>query len=163
MTFRIIVILSCAALTLVSSAVASAAATPVITDTEIPLHSLGVDPMLYDACGFEVEVLNEGRIRTIEYSDGSAQRHSHQTFLWQANGLTLREPVNFSIMLAQDGSRTYRGTVFNLHVPGVGPAIVEAGIAEFGPDGGVVRIAGLHQVLEGPANVEAVCSYFAGA
>ena len=75
MTFRIIVILSCAALTLASAAVASAAATPVITDTEIPLHSLGPDPMLSDACGFEVEVLNEARIRTIEYSDGSAQRH----------------------------------------------------------------------------------------
>ena len=92
MTFRIIVILSCAALTLVTSAVAAAAATPVITDTETPLHSLGIDPMLYDACGFEVEVLNEGRVRTIEYTDGSALRHSHQTFLWQANGLTLREP-----------------------------------------------------------------------
>ena len=51
--------------------------------------------------------------------------------------------MNFSITLGQNGSRTYRGTVFNLHVPGVGPAIVEAGIAEFGPDGGVVRISGL--------------------
>jgi hypothetical protein len=46
--------------------------------------------MLSDACGFEVAVLNEGRIRTIEYSDGSAQSHHHETFLWQANGLALR-------------------------------------------------------------------------
>jgi hypothetical protein len=33
----------------------------------------------------------------------------------------------------------------------------------FGPDGEIVRLAGLHQVLEGQTNAQAICDYLAAA
>ena len=158
MNLRMVVLGCCAALTLGAAAVASAAA-PVITDTDVALHSLGADPVVSDACGFEVEVLNEGRVRTLEYEDGSAQEQHHETFYWQANDRTLTERVNFSLTRGGDELR-FRGTVFHLVVPGAGPVLVEAGLAVFGPNGAILKLAGLHQVLEGPANLQALCDYF---
>jgi len=160
MTFRMLVLTCCAALGLAGAAVASAAE-PVITDTHVALHSLGADPFMSDVCGFDVEVLNEGRLRLIEYSDGSALSRHQETFYWQANGRTLTERISFSIGIGTDGTTAFRGTVFHLVVPGVGPALVEAGTAVFGPGGEIVRLAGLHQVLEGPANPQAICDYLA--
>jgi hypothetical protein len=158
MTLRMLVLTCCAVLGLGGAAIASAAA-PVISDTDIPLHSLGLDPFMSDVCGFDVEVLNEGRIRTIEYSDGSTQSHHQDTFYWRANGRSLTERTSFSI--ADDETLTFRGTVFHLVVPGSGPALVEAGIAVFGPDGEILRLAGLHQVIEDTGNPQAVCDYLA--
>ena len=160
MTFRMLVLTCCAALGVLGAAVASAAG-PVITDRDITLRSLGSDPFLSEVCDFDVEVLNEGRIRTIEYSDGSSLSHHNETYYWQANGRSLTERVSFSMMRGKDETLSFRGTVFHLVVPGVGPALVEAGMAVFGPNGDIVRLAGLHQVLEGPANPEAVCDYLA--
>jgi hypothetical protein len=152
----------CITLVTLGSAALASAASPQITDVEVPLHSLGLDPFVSDLCGFDVEVLNEGRIRTIEYSDGSSQSHRQNTFYWSANGRSLTERTSFT--LAGDGETlTFRGTVFHLVVPGVGPALVEAGLAIFGPNGEVVRLAGLHQVLEPTGNPEAVCDYLAAA
>src|SRR5262245_22053815 len=101
MSLRIVVLGCCAALTLGAAAAASAAA-PVVTDTDIALHSLGADPVVSDACGFEVEVKNEGRIRTLEYEDGSSQEQHHETFYWEANDRTLTERVNFSMTRGGD-------------------------------------------------------------
>jgi hypothetical protein len=161
MRLRMLVLTCCAALGLGGAAIASAAA-PVISDQDIPLHSLGVDPFLSEVCGFDVEVLNQGRIQTIEYSDGSSQSHHQDTFYWRANGRSLTERTSFTI--SDDGEAlTFRGTVFHLVVPGRGPALVEAGLAVFGPGGEIVRLAGLHQVLEGTGNPQAVCDYLAAA
>ena len=160
MNLRMFLLGCCAALALGVATVASAAA-PVVTDTGIALHSLGADPVVSDACGFDVEVLNEGRIRTLEYADGSIQQHHQETFYWQANDRALTERVSFT--MTRNGSETaFRGTVFHVVVPGVGPVLVEAGQAVFGPNGAIVRIAGLHQVLEGAANPQALCDYLSG-
>lgn len=157
---RMLVLVCSAALALVA-ATAAPAAQPQITDLTIPPHSLGLDPFLSDVCGFDVEVLNEGSIRRIEYSDGSSLSQHNETYYWQGNGRTLVERVSFSMARPGDGTTTFRGTVFHLIVPGVGPALVEAGQAVFGPNGDVIRLDGLHQVLEGPSNLEAVCGYLA--
>lgn len=161
MTARVLLGLCVSAIALVSTTVASAGA-PEITDIDVPLHSLGADPFVSDVCGFEVEVFNQARIRIIEFSDGTSQSHHHETYYWRANGMSLTERVNFTIALDEDETLTFRGAVFNLHVPGVGVAMVEAGTVVFGPDGGVVRLAGLHQVLDGTANVPALCDYLSG-
>jgi len=159
MTFRIVAYLCVAALSLVVATTATAAK-PQITDITRDLESLGPDPFLSNVCGFDVEVLNEARIRIIEYSDGTAQSHHHETYYWRANGKSLTENVNFTIAFGADESETYRGTVFNLHVPGVGPVLVEAGLAVFGRDGSI-RLAGLHQVLDGTSKPQAVGDYLA--
>ena len=162
MNARILVGVCIAALAL-ALATAATAAKPQITDITRDLVSLGADPFLSDVCGFDVEVSNEARIRIIELSDGTAQSHHHETYYWRANGKSLTEPVNFTIAFGEDEMETYRGTVFNIVVPGAGPVLKEAGVAVFARDGSIVRLAGLHQVLEGSSNPEAVCDYLAAA
>ena len=152
---RMLVLLCAAAAALGTAAVASGAQ-PVITDSTVPLHSLGIDP-ISDLCGFDVELWNEGQIRTIAYSDGTVASHHHERYYWKANGRTLTESDDFTITDRGD-SLTFRGTVFNVHVPGVGVALVEAGLAVF-ENGALVRMEGLHQVLDGSANAQAVCDY----
>ena len=136
------------------------AAEPVVTDIDIPLTSLGVDPVVSSLCGFDVEIFQEGRVRVIDFSDGTRQLSSHKTFYWTANGKSLAERTNHTIVFDADESTAFRGTVFNLVVPGVGPALKESGLFAFDSDGNV-RIAGLHQVLEGTDNLPALCGYFA--
>ncbi|MGH3136903.1 MAG: hypothetical protein ACRDPV_10480 [Gaiellaceae bacterium] len=161
MNARILVGLCFAALAL-AVATAATAAKPQITDINRELQSLGVDPFLSEECGFDVDVLNEARIRIIEFSDGTAQSHHHETYYWRANGKSLTEPVNFTIAFGEDETETYRGTVFNLVVPGAGPVLKEAGLAVFARDGSIVRLAGLHQVLDETSNPGAICDYLTG-
>ena len=80
---------------------------------------MGPDPFLSGTCGFDVEVLNEARIRIVEFSK-TAQSHHHETYYWQANGRSLTEHVNFTIVFGPDESMGFHGAVFNLHVPGSG-------------------------------------------
>lgn len=159
MTARALLSLCVAMIAFASTTVASAGA-PQITDIDVPLHSLGPDPFLSAECGFDINVSNEGRIRVIQYSDGTRQSHHHETFYWTANGVSLVEHVNFTIAAGEDDV-TFRGAVFNLHVPGAGVGMVEAGNVVFGPNG-ITHIAGLHQVLNETVNVEALCDYLAG-
>lgn len=160
MNARVLLCFCFTALSLVL-ATAATAATPQITDVTRELESLGADPFLSEECGFDVEVLNEARIRIIEFSDGTAQSHHHETYYWRANGKSLTETVNFTIVFGVDETQAYHGAVFNLHVPGVGVAMVEAGNVIFGRDG-IIHQAGLHQVLDGTANPAAICDYLAG-
>jgi hypothetical protein len=160
MTIRILAPLCTVALSLGLAAVAMAAQ-PQITDRTRDLVSFGPDPAVSSACGFDVEVWNEGRVRTIEYSNGTAQSHHHERYYWRANDKSLTEHVDFTIGFGTDETQTYRGTVFNLQVPGAGPVFHEAGLAVFARDGSIVRLAGLHQVLDGTTNVDALCEYFA--
>lgn len=160
MTFRTLFCVCLAALPL-ALATAATAAKPQITDINRQLESLGPDPFLSEVCDFDVEVLNKARIRIIEFSDGTAQSHHHETYFWRANGKSLTETVNFTIVFGVDETQAYHGTVFNLHVPGVGVAMVEAGNVIFGRDG-IVHQAGLRQVLDGTSKPEAVCDYLAG-
>ncbi len=161
MTFRILAYLCFAALSL-ALATAAAAAPPQITDIDRALESLGPDPFVSEVCGFDVEVATEARIRIVEYSDGTAQSHHHERYYWSANGKSITEHVNFTIAFGEDETQTYRGTVFNLRVPGAGPVLKEAGLAVFGRDGSTIRVAGPHQILDGTTNVPALCEYFAG-
>jgi len=160
MTTRILAPLLVVALSL-GIATAATAAQPQITDRTRDLVSFGPDPAVSSACGFEVELLNEGRVRIIEYSNGTAQSHHHERFYWRANGKSLTEHVDFTIAFGVDETDTYHGTVFNLQVPGAGTVFHESGLAVFARDGSVVRLAGLHQVLDGTTNVDALCEYFA--
>jgi hypothetical protein len=160
MTIRILPCLCAAALSLVLAAVATAAK-PQITDINRELESLGLDPFFSDECGFGVEVFNEARVRIIEFSDGTAQSHHHETYYWRANGKSLTETVNFTIVFGLDETEAYHGTVFNLVVPGAGPVLKEAGLAVFARTGSIVRLAGLHQVLDGTSKPQAVCDYLA--
>ena len=68
MTTRILA-LSCVVAMSLGLATAATAAQPQITDRTRDLVSFGPDPAVSSACGFEVEVLNEGRVRILEYSD----------------------------------------------------------------------------------------------
>lgn len=136
------------------------AAKPVVTDIDIPLMSLGVDPVVSSLCSFDVEIFQEGKVRIIDFSDGTRQISSHKTFYWTANGKSLAERANHTIVFGPDESTAFRGTVFNLVVPGTGPVLKEAGLFAFDSDGNV-RIAGLHQVLDGTDNLPALCGYLA--
>jgi hypothetical protein len=139
---------------------AATAAKPVVTDIDVPLSSLGIDPVVSSLCGFDVEVFQEGQVRITEFSDGTTQLSSHKRFYWTANGKSLTEHANFTITFAADESTTFQGTVFNLVVPGAGPVLKEAGLVVFDRDGNIVRMSGLHQVLEGTDNLPALCDYF---
>jgi hypothetical protein len=138
------------------------AAKPTITDVDIPLHSLGVDPSVSSLCGFDVEIFEEGGVRITDFSDGTRQLSVHDTFYWTANGRSLTEHTSHSVFFGADESVTVRGTVFNLVVPGAGPALKEAGLVVFDRDGNVLRMEGLHQLLEGTDNLSALCGYLSG-
>ena len=142
-----------------ASATAASGAQPELRDIVVELQSLGPDPILSETCGFDIEVLKEARIRLIEFSDATAQSHHHEIYYWQANGRSLTEHVNFTIVFGLDQTMAIHGAVFNLHVPGVGVAMVDVGTVIFGRDG-IVRQAGLHQILDGTSNPVAVCDYF---
>jgi hypothetical protein len=161
MIFKALVCLCFAALSLAVIGVA-AAAQPHITDINRELESLGPDPFLSGTCGFDVEVLNEARIRIVEFSNGTAQSHHHETYYWQANGRSLTEHVNFTIVFGPDESMGFHGAVFNLHVPGVGVAVVDVGHVIMSRDG-IIHQAGLHQILGGTSNPMAVCDYLDGS
>ena len=148
------------ALTLALAATGTAlAAKPVVTDIDIPLTSLGLDPVVSSLCGFDVELFQEGRVRFTDFSDGTRHVSSHKRFYWTGNGKSLTEHTNFTIVFGSDQSNAFHGTVFNLVVPGAGPVLKEAGLFAIDSDGNV-RLAGLHQVLEGTDNLPALCDYF---
>jgi hypothetical protein len=135
------------------------AAQPTVTTTVLPLTSLGIDPFVSGECGFDVEIFQEGRVRETVYSDGTRQLSIHKSFYWTANDKSLTERTNFTITFADDQTTAFRGTVFNLVVPGVGPVLKEAGLAVFDMDGNIVQLAGLHQVIDGTENIPALCDY----
>ena len=139
------------------------AAKPTITDIVVPLHSEGVDPFVSGVCGFDVEILNEGRVRITEFSDGTRQLSVHETFYWTANGNSLAEYDNRTVVFGTDDSISVYGTVFNIEIPGFGVALKEAGTVVFDRDGNIVRMSGLHQVLDGTGtdNIPALCDYLA--
>ena len=155
---RRLVMLTCCAVGLAAAGTALAAK-PVVTEIDIPLMSLGVDPVVSSLCGFDVEIFQEGRVRITDLSDGKRQLSSHKRFYWTGNGKSLTEHTNFTIVFGNDQSTAFHGTVFNLVVPGVGPVLKEAGLFAIDSDGNI-RMAGLHQVLEGTDNLPALCAYF---
>ena len=161
MVRKLIVLLSCFVVVGIGAAGVAMAAKPVVTEIDIPYHSDGVDPFVSSLCGFDIEIFGEGRVRITEFSDGTRQLSIHRTFYWTANGKSLAEHVSYSIAVGADETSVYRGTVFNLVVPGAGPALKEAGLVVFDKDGNVLRMEGLHQVLEGTDNLPALCAYLA--
>lgn len=155
---RRLVMLTCCAVGLAAAGTA-VAAKPVVTDIDLPLSSLGIDPVVSSLCGFDVEIFQEGRVRITDFSDGTRQLNGHKNYYWTANGKSLTERTNYTLVFGTDESLAVRGTVFNLVVPGAGPVLKEAGLVVFDRDGNV-RMAGLHQVLEGTDNLPALCGYF---
>lgn len=157
--FMLLLVLTTIAVALAGTATA---AKPAVTEIVRPLHSEGVDPFLSDVCGFDVEVLNEARIRIIEFSDGTGQSHHHETYYFTANGKSLTDNDDFTIVFGPDETFAYHGVVFNIQVPGVGAVVVDAGKVVFDRDGNILQEAGLHQVLDGTANLAAMCDYLSG-
>lgn len=155
---KLIVVLACCVVGIGAAGTANAAK-PVITDIDVPLHSDGIDPIVSSLCGFDIEIFDEGRTRITEFSDGTEQLSIHRTFYWTANGKSVTEHASYSVVIGTDESSTFRGTVFNLVVPGAGPVLKEAGLVVFDRDGNIVRMDGLHQVLEGTDNLAALCAY----
>jgi hypothetical protein len=98
-------------------------------------------------------------IRITEFANGTRQVLNRRTFYWTANRMSVAEHVSYSYVTGADESTTYHGTVFNLVVPGAGPVLKEAGLVVFDKDGNVVRMEGLHQVLEGTDNLSALCDF----
>jgi hypothetical protein len=138
------------------------AAQPVITVIDIPLGSDGVDPFVSSLCGFDVEIFDEGRVRITEFSDGSRKVENQRTFYWTANGKSVAEHASYSYDVSLDETTVYHGTAFNLVVPGAGPVLKEAGLVVFDRDGNILRMDGLHQVLDGTDNLPALCDYLSG-
>jgi hypothetical protein len=155
---KLIALLACVAALGVVTGIASAAK-PTVTEIDIPYHSDGLDPFVSGLCGFPVEIFDEGHIRIVEFANGTRQVHNKRTFYWTANGTAVAEHVSYSYVTGADESTTYHGTVFNLVVPGAGPVLKEAGLVVFDKDGNVLRMEGLHQVLEGTDNLSALCDY----
>ena len=155
---KLTVVLACS-VAMVAAAGTAIAAKPAITEIDVPYHSDGIDPFVSSLCGFDVEIFEEGRTRRTEFSDGSTQLAIHRTFYWTANGKSVAEHVSYSVAIGADETSVYRGTVFNLVVPGAGPALKEAGLVVFDKDGNVIRMEGLHQVLEGTDDLPALCDY----
>lgn len=143
-------------------ATSATAAKPAVTDIVRPLHSEGIEPFVSDVCGFDVELFNEGRIRIIEFADGTALSHHHETYTFAANGKSLMDNDNFTLFFGADDSLSLRGTNFNVQVPGAGNVLLEAGNVVFDRDGNIVKMAGIHDALEGTADLPAMCDYLAG-
>jgi hypothetical protein len=155
---RKLILLMCAVVGLSAAGIATAAK-PVVTEIDIPFHSDGVDPFVSSLCGFDIEIFDEDRVRITEFSDGTRQHSNHRTFYWTANGKSVAEHVSYSVAVGTDETSVYRGTVFNLVVPGAGPVLKEAGLVVFDRNGNVLRMEGLHQVLDGTGNIPALCDY----
>jgi hypothetical protein len=161
---KLSVLLACLTVVVgIGAAGVASAAKPTVTEIDNPLHSEGVDPFVSAVCGFDVEILNEGRVRITEFSDGTRQLSIHETYYWTANGNSLAEYDNHTVVFGVDDSISVHGTVFNIQVPGFGVALKEAGTVVFDRDGNIVRMSGLHQFLDGTGNdnLPALCNYLA--
>ena len=110
------------------------------------------------SCGFPIEGSFEGRDIVIEDSEDFVHVHTNVVVTLTANGKTLIDNDAFTF-IAEEGTESYRGAVFNIQAPGVGKLLMDVGILIVDEEGNVIFQGGPHPAFYG--DVEALCAYFA--